>query len=566
MCGCLKMFHQSGLALDAFASTKFQSSHSVGLSGTAWGEAWRLWPSLLVVAITLVQMAVFNDAIRDFQSSLRASLVVGPNEFGETGFVQPTALFSVFFPLGSLGTWDDLTEGMVRFLSHYGRGGGMMNYKLDTLLFSVGAVPLLLTAVFFLAPAQRRLRLGLGLFILLLTAISLQQSSLYRILYYFPYFNVFRNYILLFPVVVFAVLVASGYGFDVLTDLEPEARRRVAARAVAVILAAMLAVAWALHGVLAWIPADPQTMARFIPAFAVDVAILAAGMLALWWCGRAVPGPATAAGLIGVLMLGQVVHTAGSYRAYGTDGAGLRTRLGVSDADMVPPKTVTDPNRLIRTPCEVFAQCYLAAGDTASLRTDLDGTFLRPASDAVFHKDLARPVVEALSAVGQPVFRASRRAEPFGDVTELTAHLNSRQASIGSALDEEVAIPAAVWPDRQLAGGAGTAHLANLSRGPNWFSLDYRADGLFFLSAAITWSAGWRAVVGAREVRPLPANFSGMAVAVAGGIGSVHFEYHDWRNDFFFISRALLTLFAFAVVYLVAVSSACGAERNRKPV
>src|SRR5437016_11437673 len=76
------------------------------------------------------------------------------------------------------------------------------------------------------------------------------QSHLYLVLFRMPFFDVFRSYFLVGVLVVFGLLIMSGYGMDAFLTLGAEARRGMLSRALITVGAmtalAAAAVAWPL--------------------------------------------------------------------------------------------------------------------------------------------------------------------------------------------------------------------------------------------------------------------------------------------------------------------------------
>ena len=549
----------------------------------------RLWPAALALAVTAAQLSYVWTALGDYASSLRyamsthTELRIALSRLSETGFAQPTAFIGSFLPLTLTRAFDSLADNLrawyfahIEILQSDRR---FFVYQLDEVVFFVGIIPAALTGAFLMRPGLGRLRAGWGLFALLSVLAALQQTRLYMLIFELPFFDVFRAYLHLMFFGVFALLVMSGYGMDALLTLAPEDRRRLAARALGV-TGGLTAVA---GFVLAWmhflppatevLPAArfqlPDSSLRLRYAILLDGAIVVAGFGALAW---AVYGASEVrrgmAVVIAALALSQAAYEAGVYRILSIPVAEGVARFGLDEADRTPlPAPVAgDPNALERKLCTRFAECYLALRDTASLRLDHEGTFFRSLGEAVFQPGLVRPVVEALSAVGHPVFWTSRRAEPYLDDAELTKRLNAHAADIADYLGQVVAVRAGDLErlGRLPEAGEG-AVLSHLSRGIDRLRLSYLAAAPFYLNAAIAYDPHWRVEVDGKAVAAVRGNFGGIAALLPAGSGVIEFRYVDRASELFFASRILMALAGLAIMLWLARGSfgarpSCGEE------
>ena len=576
-------------ALEALDETPHFTAFAVGLASIiyvvldwqAFSEGLRihwkhLWPALLVLAVTGLHLQYLLGVIGHFSESQRyaasshTGLQLELSHMSETGFAQPTAFLGTFLPLSFTRAFDVLADNLrawyfahVEVLQSDRR---FFVYQLDEVMFFVGIIPAALAAVFLMRTGAARLRAGWGLFALLTLLAALQQSRLYLLIFELPFFDIFRSYLLLLLFVVFAVLVMSGYGMDVLLELTPKERRRLAGRALAV-TAGLGAVAGIAFAWMHLLPAATEVLpaARFAmrePYFPLryaallDGAILLAGLGSLAWAACVAADVRRGMSVvIFVLALSQAAYQAGVYRILSIPAAEAIARFGLDAADRtpLPPAVAEDPNARTRKLCEHFAECYLSRRDTASLRLDHGGTFFRGADEAVFQPGLARPVVEALSAVGRPVFWTSRRAEPYGNAGELTERLNAHAADIGDYLGEVVAVRASDLErlGRPPQAGRGTM-LSHLSRGIDRLRLSYSAPAGAYLNAAITYDPHWRVEVDGNAVVVVRGNFDGIAVALPPGSGSIAFRYVDRAGELFFASRILMGLAGLAIALWLA--------------
>ena len=404
----------------------------------------RLWPAALVVVLTGVHLRFLLGELGHAAPSQRPDLDLALTDLGVTGFAQPTSLIHSFLPFGFLVPFDALRAGFRVWLGEIGLAGAdPFDYRLDVLMFFVGVIPVVLAGAFLMHPRDGRVRAGWGLFALLNLLVAMQQTGIYRLIFHVPFFNLFRSYLLLALFAIFAFLVMSGYGMDALLTLKPGERKRLTAYAL-LLTAAFITDAGV---VLGWLLSLPDSYAMLPLSLAFDVLIIAAAFCALAWAVYREPEIKRGmAGVIVVLAFSQALYQEQVYRVLGISRPELIERFGLDAADRTPLPTsrASDPNTLTRKLCTRLAECYLSTRDTASLNRDLEGTFLRSRDEAVFQPGLQRPVVEALSAIGHPIFWTSRRAEPYADAAELSGRLNANASRIGTYLGEVVNVRAGI--------------------------------------------------------------------------------------------------------------------------
>ena len=515
----------------------------------------RLWPAALVLALTAFHLQYLMHELGHYGSSLRyamsahGGLRLDTSSMNETGFAQPTGLIGAFLPLGFMAPLNSLAAGLSAWLGEIGVPGVIpFDYRPDNTIYFVGIIAIVLATVFLMRPDDARLRLGWGLFALLSFLAALQQSRLYLLIFHLPFFDIFRSYLLLFLFGIVAILIMSGYGMDTLLTSGTALRRRLGGHAL--VLTAILTADAAIA--LGWLFTLRKTNTGLPASLALDAGVLLAGFAALGW---AVYGASEVrrgmAVVIAVLALSQAVYQGAVYRILSIPMAEGIARFGLDEADRTPlPAGVAgDPNALERKLCTHFAECYLALRDTASLRLDHEGTFFRSLGEAVFQPDLAPPVVEALSAVGHPVFWTSRRAEPYLDDAELAKRLDAHAADIADYLGQAVAVRAGDLErlGRLPQAGEG-AVLSHLSRGIDRLRLSYLAASPFYLNAAIAYDPHWRVEVDGKAVAAVRGNFGGIAVLLPSGSGTIELRYVDRASELFFASRILMGLAGLAAV------------------
>jgi hypothetical protein len=532
----------------------------------------RLWPSALVLGLTIAHFLVFRAAVGGYAPSLRTALVVDPRLFSAGGFVQPSALIGSILPSTMLAGFDTLRRGTATLLTYFG-GSPLADpfiFRLDELAFYVGIVPLLLSAVFFLRPGMARLRLGAALWLAVLLAVSLQQSRLYLLLFYYvPFFDIFRSYFLFVLFAVLGLLLTSAYGFDAVMSLPDQVLRLVLRRAGLALLVPVVAALVALLALLAFVPEPVKAFLPLEGPLARDLLLVAVAYPALVYAAwpRVAPQRRGLA-LLAVLALSQVVYTAAAYPEVAIAEPRLLARFGLAPEALRPLAAAVrdDPDAVQRKACETYAECYLAARPTASLRRDLDGTFLRARRDPVFAEHLDPPVVEALKGLTLPIFWTSRGVEEVDSAAALAELLDAHDADIAHYLRETVFVRKAGLARLAASAAAGTvwadhAELIGVGWGRDAVRLSYRADKPVLLNASITCTPDWRASVNGTEVPVICANFDGLVVPLPPGEGTLELSYRDRASDFVFATRyVLLALALFAIARVTTASLGRGPE------
>ena len=409
-----------------------------------------------------------------------------------------------------------------------------------------------------------RLRLGAALWLAVLLAVSLQQSRLYLLLFYYvPFFDIFRSYFLFVLFAVLGLLVTSAYGFDAVMSLPDEERRLVVRRAGLALLVLVVAALVALLALLAFVPEPVTALLPLEGPLARDLLLVAVAYPALVYAAwpRVAPQRRGLA-FLAVLALSQVVYTAAAYPEVAVAEPGLLARFGLAPEALRPLAAAVrdDPNAVQRKGCDKYAECYLAARPTASLRRDLDGTFLRARRDPVFAEHLDPPVVEALKGLTLPIFWTSRGVEEVDSAAALAELLDAHDADIAHYLRETVFVRKAGLARLAASRAAGTvwadhAELIGVGWGRDAVRLSYRADKPVLLNASITCTPDWRARVNGTEVPVICANFDGLLVPLPPGAGTLELSYRDRASDFVFATRyVLLALALFAIARVTTAS------------
>lgn len=506
----------------------------------------RLWPALIVLVLTAAHLLIIKQSISEYSPSLRSDLIVNPNNFGETGFVQLTALIGGFLPNTFMAGFDVFGDSMAATLQHaFGKPmGRKFIFRLDTLLFFVGVIPALLAIAFAIGYKDRKIRKGWLIFATVCFLVSLQQSKLYMLMFHVPFFNVFRGYFLYIVFVVFAVLVMGAYALDQLIGSPKEEREALAKRAIIWFLAFTAVSALALVGLILGMPERIAFVHTLLAPLALDVVLLLAGIVAFRKLARASTPHLVSVLLVLGLVLPQAAYFAKSYHAVGLSVAEVYAGYGIERNDDTGPAVGAEG--IVRKLCMKFAQCYLSASPTVSLQTDLEGTFLRNRNEPVFQKGLARPAVEALTGIAQPPVWLSVGTKTYSNGAELVHALNAASGNVINLLRSTtfVTVDDQKWTQQPDVDSVPSGRLLSINRSRDGLRAEYQSETPLFMNAAVNFSPYWRASVDGRPATLVRGNFGGMVAPVPAGRHIVQFEFSDPYHDFVIYSRYFLLIIA----------------------
>jgi hypothetical protein len=501
---------------------------------------WRqLWPTVIFLGITAAQLLFILGKFTNYVPSLRASIVVDPSQFGVTGFMQPSALFGLLFPLTFTAAFDQIASGFGPM------GSRSFIYYIDILILYGGTFPLLLAIGWFVRAGQKTLKIGWLGFTVVLLLISLQQSGLYFILFHIPLFDVFRSYFLFVPYVMFGFLVISGYGFERLVIGERLRRRDQLGQTqrfgyILFAVAAVLLVAVIGWSGLGWGILDH--------AYAIlgDTAIIGAAFALLFILWR-YPGfhPLYVTAIITTLILTQSLYAVVIYRTLGISAAAAFERYELTPTMLTPYSAVelSQPEKLRRVACPTFGSCYLALRDAASLRRDLDGTFLRHRSNPIFQNNLTEGVKSALAGVTHAFIWPSISTELVPSITALNDILDAHEPELPQLLRKSVFIigdSEAKKSAEATQPARVSVSLSDLERTTDRISLRYRADGNAFVNLGITYDRYWRATVNGNATSVFPGNYGTATVNIPSGGGVLELRYNDPFARLLFWSRNMV--------------------------
>ena len=511
----------------------------------------------IIVLTTVFQLFVVKAAIVSYRPAFRSDLVVDPATFGVTGFAQPTPRC-----MGRSCRWDFWLRMKLALVSVPGwlptgeRAGprGFM-YRYDVLFFHLGIVPSLLLVVSLVSGHRRRVRAAWLAFAAVMFLVALQQSGVYFGLYHVPFFNLFRSYALYLSFTVFALLVVSAFGFDALIAATPPVRRALVNRAIRVMIVAGVAAAGCFLWLVYLTPGSLQLLRRVLEYVVLDVGVLAASLWGLRRLSRGDATTALAAGVLGLLVASQVLYTAGVYRILGTPAKRMMARMNiqVEERNLLSAESIR-PDRFHRKACTMFAQCYLSDGPSASLRLDLEGSFLRSRESVIYQAEIAPSAAMALLGISHPVYWSSEELREYDDFTEVVQTLNDAGEGVHEFLRRVTFVRAGDGARRGRRPENSHPELIRLEREADRTRIAYRSSGAFYLNASVTYDKGWRASVGGRPLEIHRGNFDGLVVEVPPGQHVVEFRYFSWSARLFFLTRFLQLAAAVAATTCLALS------------
>jgi hypothetical protein len=526
----------------------------------------RLWPAAVLLLIVGIQLWIFRDAINGFIPSQRVGLTVDLSQSGESGWAQPSVLLTTFLPLGTLAGFDYLANSMHNWLAAIGGPDQtMFVFRPNSLIYYFGFLPTVFCVAFLLRPGARRVKIWWLALTIIIFAVALQETHISYALFYLPFFNAFRGYSLFGLFVAFAVLIMSGYGVDALLSLGAARAHALARRSLLLVGLATGACGLVIGLLLISHPVPPDVTGEVFRGLTADLLVAAAGAAAVWVGSRSSHPTRWVTGLIGLLLVSQVIFARGVYHFVGMplDGVLQNYRLDADDTQNALATRATDPNTLRRKPCDSFPVCYLSRRDAVSLHVDEQGTFLRNPNEPVFQDGLASDVVLALDGVTHPIFWFSSSVQGYASRQELVDELNAHEEAIGDYLDQVTYVPLSDLP-KLTKTGSSEGRLTQLARGRDQIRLTYTSAGPGYINAAINYAPAWTATVNGARVQPLQANFNDLLVPVpASDRAELVLRYQSLSDDVFFYSRYLLVILGLGAALALAWSSRRPAEARR---
>jgi hypothetical protein len=276
-----------------------------------------------------------------------------------------------------------------------------------------------------------------------------------------------------------------------------------------------------------------------------DIAVLVgAPSVLLWLFRRDAQDWVLSGGAIVVLIFSQSLYTIGVYAMLGTPHDRFMAKIAPGGETGTPLslEVAADPRRFKRTECTLFTQCYLSLRPAASLRTDLEGSFLRSRNSVLYQEGALPALVRALLGISHPVFWSSRELRYYDDRKGLVAALNARGDGLNSHLREVTYVPGDSVPVRirEAIAHSTDPQLLKLHRAQDEYKIEYRSTSSFYLNASLTYDQGWAAYIDGVRVPVRRAYFDSTVVDVPPGAHTLELRYESASSRWFFVSRYIL--------------------------
>lgn len=504
---------------------------------------FRMWPALLAIGLTIWHLLVIKKAIAGYAPSLRSDLIVDPSSFGETGFVQPTALFASLLPMTFLAGFDAFGNGMAKLLHFFGTQANTrwFIFKLDMLLFSVGWIPLMLSLVFILSrdACTSIVRRGWIIFGSVMLAVSLQQTHLYLLIFHLPFFNVFRSYFLFIVFAMFSLLVISGYGMDKLLSVTPSIRAELVIVAVKRLIK-LLAICFVFLVLLTILSPERSLLFETLPRFLLLDLIMLGSATALTFFAVRLHSPYF---VVIIFVFGtalpQMFFSSTAYKMTGiTDGELVRSFSSPSKEASHETSGSNLP-LLTKRQCKRFAECYVSDEPMTSLNLNHDGTFLRNKSEPVFASGLSSPMLDALSRIDRPTSWLSQSSEFVSNRASAIARLNEMTADP----DKGLSAVTFVYDPLILSKGGSEPVLGKVmseSRNGEKMTVNVETDSPMILNISNNFSTHWRITVNGSLRLPVFANLGNIAANLGAGVSTIELTYFSFEEWALILSRVTL--------------------------
>lgn len=507
----------------------------------------RLWPTLVVLAITAVGLYAIHRQIFDFQPQhSRTEITVRPSQFGATGFLQPSAFFGSLFPLTFTAAFDDLAW---RYAS---RG---FIYRLDILLLYLGTLPTCFALSLFARRGFARPAFGWLLFSILIVLTALQPTGFYFAIFHLPFFNLFRSYLHFYDYAVIGFLIVSAYGFDRI--IAASISERVGILRTTLVLVGGLVVI----GIVAFILFVPWHMQygpgfwAYVPAILSDLAIILAA-LGVLYVGTQITVPTrrlAAAALAGVVIT-QAFYFVSIYRMLGEPSQTTFARNKMDQPLLTPldASAWKEPSHILRAACEKTTGCNLAQRPATSLKTDTSGSFFRDLQSPVLRKALPDNVKSALAGVTHPILWATGSLTAVPSLDALDQQMAQYRGDPGAILTRTTFVVGPGQNKEDMGSAPPRIDFSDMRTAPNRISFRYRASAPGYANLSLTSSSGWSASVAGAPVPIIHSYYNFLTVALPAGNGEVDLQYRDPLAVYFFNSRTVLAFLGLLGLALVA--------------
>lgn len=561
-----------------------------------------LWPVVVLFGACLAGFFVIKSRIFDYLPAQHSDILTHPTTMGETGFVQPGTFLAALFPLSFTASAEEIRQG--DFWRAY-------NFQLDVVVFYIGTLPLLLLLSLFPRGGVRGAALGWTVFSLVMLLVSMQKTLLYYLIFHLPFFDIFRNYFFYFVYAVVGILILSGYGLERLIVVSRVERQRILRSTLDLALplfaigATVIAIQKQPGAVVAvlsfvgvysflsiasgrafeidrsygggpiiaklrrkslWVAVFSIIAIVALPillretgwlhywkAMAADAAILGVSFATIGWSARRLEfGAVQGLMLIAALVATQSFFVIGAYAFIGEPARVIFDRYQMS-AELLTPYSAEElaaPTSLRRVFCPTHGACFLAQRDAASLKTDLDGTWLRLKQNPVFRDDLSPQAKRGVLA--QPILWASARLKPLPSVAALDAVVEASQMDLSMLLRQNTFVIGKSLTAQQQLDGTSDIQFSQWSATPDRISFRYQAVAPGVVNLNIAYSPYWKVTVRDSPATVISGNYGTIAIPVQPGEGVIALVYDDLLSWLYFWSRWLMAVIGILGMIVIA--------------
>ena len=510
-----------------------------------------LIPATIILGVTLFELLVIKGAIEGYQPSLRSGLVIAPQQFGETGFLQPTALLASFLPLSFMYDFDNLRQALGSILFNFGvkNGDSGFIFKLDALLMVCG-ISIVLFAIFFIfcvkSKGDKRIRNSLAAFILLVTAISMQQTKLYFVIFEIPFFNLFRSYFLFTPFIILGVMILGGYGFDRFQSADIKIRQQAAKKTcLTIILLVLIALIIFIFLYLKSSNNKNYLITSFF--LLLDLGLIYISIFTFYEVSKVGILGSGVQKIIVINCIILIVLTSFLYALTGISSDDLLKKYQI-DKNLSPSnsKMFTGNDRIS---CNSFVQCYVNSSPTVSASLDLNGTFLRNKYEPIFYIDrIGEKSWKLFSGIdGQSSWITSNIISKEMVSKDIMSDYSNLQLK-----DSKLSKDGLFDKYQEIKSKTGKVEIKKW-RG-RFIHLNYQASTPSSIFLALSYDQAWNAQrsIDSLLLKTLPAYIGGTSIEVPAGSGEIVLEYKNVASTSVFILR-YLTMFI-SLLGLIGIS------------
>jgi uncharacterized membrane protein len=510
--------------------------------------SWKYFGCALILVITLFQLWNILNTAGDYQPSLRPELIVKPNSFGETAFLQETSILSIFFPLTTLYTYENIVEAIIPYSNKIFTGPRIFIFRLDSILVMTGIVPILFCLVLLLKKNKKRIECGLIIFTCLIAIIALQHSKLYYLLHQLPFFNLFRSYFLLTPIALLGLLVWSAYGFEEYVESNDCLRSSYTKKSISILLTLLSFCFLILVGLIYKSTFTSSQFREILTFHILDFVNIFISIWVFYKARRILDINSLCFTLLLCYSLTQILTQIGVLYLTGENIQSIIARYKLSSYSKEFSTEITH-----KIPCTTFASCYLSNIPTVSKNKDLEGTFLRNKNEPIYHHlMIGENLADRLSGLVEPIIWFNKTIEVAINKDEIIKKINSpnSQKLMNIILSTD---PINIeLQNKQLSNSK--------TRVINWYGshliFEHSSDAKGYIFAPINFNRHWNATIDNIPTEIYPANIGGLAIKTNEGINQkVALTYENKIDWLAILTRKIIVLLSLSSLIFIAVYS-----------